>query len=195
MANGKYQLITESQLLRQLNIPDFRHLTKDHVLELASNIHKLDPEVAKKVIEQFPEFSKSVLEGMTAFKETTIDILDREERSTKDFIEICDREIDILESCLSDDLNFDQKIEILDRIDIVRENVSEHTKERRRFHFGTLVTVATTVFGVFGILAQVLGGDTNVQTPIIENKGNDRKSLPNGTVYNKNKSYQNRKQS
>lgn len=192
MANEKYQLISESQLLRQFNIPDFRHLTKDHVLELASSIHKLDPEVAKKVIEQFPEFSKSALEGLTDFKETTIDVLNREDRSTKDFIEVCNREIDILESCISEDLNFDQKIEILDRIDSVRESVSEHTKEKRRFHFGTIIASVVTVLGAIGILAQALGGNTNIQNPIADSS-NDRKLIPSNTAYNRNGQNQNRK--
>ena len=41
-------------------------MTKDKVINFASMLQNMDPEVAKKAIEQFPEFAKMSLE---AFKE------------------------------------------------------------------------------------------------------------------------------
>ena len=40
--------LTEAQVLEKLNIPDFRHLSKDNVMSFASMIQNMDPEVAKK---------------------------------------------------------------------------------------------------------------------------------------------------
>ena len=42
------KMLTETQVLKKLNIPDFRHLSKDNVMSFVSMIDKMDPEVAKK---------------------------------------------------------------------------------------------------------------------------------------------------
>ena len=54
MAN---RLLTADQVKEYLNIPDFRHLTKDKLVEFVSVIPDMDKEVAIKAIEQFPEFT------------------------------------------------------------------------------------------------------------------------------------------
>jgi hypothetical protein len=42
------KLLTEQKVFRKLDIKDFRHLTKDKVITMASMLDKMDPEVAKK---------------------------------------------------------------------------------------------------------------------------------------------------
>ncbi len=44
---------TEQQVLKKLDIPDFRHLTKEKVIAFATMVPKMNPEVAKKALEQF----------------------------------------------------------------------------------------------------------------------------------------------
>lgn len=46
--------LTEAQVLEKLNIPDFRHLSKDNVMSFASMIQDMDPEVAKKLWSNSP---------------------------------------------------------------------------------------------------------------------------------------------
>ena len=48
--------ISEKKVLKKLGITDFRHMTKDKVVKLASMLPYMDPEVAKKALEQFPAF-------------------------------------------------------------------------------------------------------------------------------------------
>lgn len=55
-------MMNEQKVLKKLDIPDFRHLTKDKVIKMASMLDKMDPEVAKKAIEQFPEFANTTKE-------------------------------------------------------------------------------------------------------------------------------------
>ena len=54
--------LTEQKVLKKLGIPDFRHMTKDKVVRFASMLPKMNPEVAKKALEQFPEFAASTKE-------------------------------------------------------------------------------------------------------------------------------------
>lgn len=44
------------------------HLTKDKVIKMASMLDKMDPEVAKKALEQFPEFANTTKEMLTEYK-------------------------------------------------------------------------------------------------------------------------------
>ena len=62
--------LTEQKVLKKLNIEDFRHLTKDKVITMASMLDKMDPEVAKKALEQFPQFSNVVKEMLIGYKDT-----------------------------------------------------------------------------------------------------------------------------
>ena len=50
---------TEQQVLKKLDIPDFRHLTKEKVIAFATMVPKMNPEVAKKALEQFPNFAST----------------------------------------------------------------------------------------------------------------------------------------
>lgn len=51
------RLLTEDQVKQYLNIPDFRHISKDKLVQFVSAIPDMDRDVAIKIIEQFPEFT------------------------------------------------------------------------------------------------------------------------------------------
>lgn len=53
---------TEQQVLKKLDIPDFRHLTKEKVIAFATMVPKMNPEVAKEALEQFPNFASTSLD-------------------------------------------------------------------------------------------------------------------------------------
>lgn len=59
---------TEQKVLKKLGIQDFRHLTKDKVITMASMLDKMAPEVAKKAIEHFPNFSDTMKEILHDYK-------------------------------------------------------------------------------------------------------------------------------
>ena len=52
--------LTEAQVLKKLDIVDFRHLTKEKVMSMATMLDKMDPEVAKEALEQFPELASTM---------------------------------------------------------------------------------------------------------------------------------------
>ena len=61
--------LTEKQVLKKLGIPDFRHLSKEKVMKFATMLPHMDPEVAKKALEQFPEFAKTTKEMLVEYKD------------------------------------------------------------------------------------------------------------------------------
>ena len=52
------RLLTADQVTQYLNITDFRHLSKDKLIEFVSAIPEMDKDVAIRIIEQFPEFTR-----------------------------------------------------------------------------------------------------------------------------------------
>ncbi|WP_051198024.1 hypothetical protein [Butyrivibrio sp. MB2005] len=62
-------MMTEKMVLKKLGIVDFGYLPKNKVIKMASMLDKMDPEVAKKALEQFPEFAKTAKEMLAEYKE------------------------------------------------------------------------------------------------------------------------------
>lgn len=66
------QLLSEQKTLRELGIKDFGQLNKEKSIRFASMLHKMEPEVAKKALEQFPEFSRTSRDILSEYKDTLI---------------------------------------------------------------------------------------------------------------------------
>ena len=82
--------LTEQKVLKKLGIEDFRHLTKDKVITMASMLDKMSPEVAKKAIEQFPNFSNTMKEILHDYKESLDKAQETNADSVKSFYDSCD---------------------------------------------------------------------------------------------------------
>ena len=59
----------EKQALDMMRRTDFKNLSKDDVLSIASKLGELRPDVAKEVIAQFPEFAKLIRSSMEEYKD------------------------------------------------------------------------------------------------------------------------------
>lgn len=88
--------LTEQKVLRKLNIEDFRHLTKDKIITMASMLDKMDPKVAKKALEQFPEFSNTAKEMLGAYKDTLDKGLESNRESVQSYYDSCKSIIEVL---------------------------------------------------------------------------------------------------
>lgn len=62
--------LSEEKALKKLGIPDFRHLSKEKAIQLVSMLDRVDPEVAKKALEQYPQFAKVGIQTLVDWKET-----------------------------------------------------------------------------------------------------------------------------
>ena len=73
--------ITEEQVLKTLGIPDFRHMTKEKIIQFISVLPYMDPEVAKKALEQFPEFKDLMGTAVIEYKSIIIDMVESNSES------------------------------------------------------------------------------------------------------------------
>ena len=156
--------MSEQSVLRKLGIKDFRHLTKAKVIKLASMLDKMDPEVAKKALEQFPEFSRTLNEMLTQYKDTLDKGILANADSVQYYYNICNSIIESLKKQLeNEELSFDDKKYIIDQMLEISKMVGDKDSENKRFIF-TMATVAAVVTAaVSAILATALGGNTNAE--------------------------------
>ena len=142
---------TEIQVLKKLDIPDFRHLTKDKVIAFATMIPGMEPEVAKKALEQFPNFVSISLEIMKEYR----GILQQLMNDDRDGAEICydmyNRVMNSLECILeNDNLTFKEKTYILEQM---REVADEMSANRIKL----IGIVSGVVAGVITVLGTAIG--------------------------------------
>lgn len=163
---------TELQVLKQLDIPDFRHLTKDKVITFASMIPRMDPEVAKKALEQFPNFASTSLDIMKEYREIIETASDDDRESTQKCYEMYDRVMSSLERILQEDeLTFDEKTYILDQMKFIADEVSRKDSEKSNNRLKILSIAGGVAAGIVAVLGSIIGSN------IIANKSNDDEQL------------------
>lgn len=157
------KMLTEQKVLKKLGIEDFRHLTKDKVVKMASMLDKMDPEVAKKAIEQFPNFSNTMKEILTEYKISLDKALESNDECVKSYYDSCDAIISACKKELEkDNLTFEQRREIIDQMILVARMKGEKDSENKKF-IATLAVAGLTAIGMTAAaLLTALGGKTDV---------------------------------
>ena len=89
--------LTEAKVLRKLDIPDFRHLTKDKVVSFVSMLPQMDPDVAKHALEQFPAFAETSLAIVDCLKDSLGTIVSSNAENMAEFNARCQEVLIALE--------------------------------------------------------------------------------------------------
>lgn len=162
--------LTESQVLKKLDIVDFRHLTKEKVISMATMLDKMDPEVAKKALEQFPEFSDTMAQLFCEYKQLLDEGLKTNEDSVRSFYETCDEIIVACQKLLDkEDLMFDERRFLLEQMVLVAQMKDSKDSQNKRF------VVALWGIGLAGLglavtaLATPLGTNVKIDTDSLKN--------------------------
>lgn len=156
--------ISEQKVLKKLGIEDFRHLTKDKVITMASMLDKMDPEVAKKAIEQFPNFSDTMKEILHDYKEFLDKAQEANAESVKSFYDSCDMTISSLQKELErTDQTFEERKYIIDKMMELNRMKGNKDSENKKF-IATMALFGVAALGlVAGALSSALGGNTKIE--------------------------------
>lgn len=158
-------MMSEEKVLRKLGIKDFKHLTKDKVIMMASMLDRMDPEVAKKALEQFPDFADTTKEMLSEYKKSLDKSLELNHDSTKSVYDTYNAIIISLQKELENEkLSFEQKKQIIEQMKDVADKVDKKDTENKRFIAGMAALGMMVVAGTVAVLGAVLGGDTTVET-------------------------------
>ena len=157
--------MTETQVLKKLNIEDFRYLTKDKVMTMATMLDKMDPEVAKKALEQFPSFASTMKEILAENKKTLDEGLRLNEEGVNAYYESCDAIITVCQKELQkENLSFEEKSFLLGQMVEITKMKGEKNSEDKRFIISmSLIGLAAVGFTASALLA-VLGGNVKIDT-------------------------------
>ena len=161
--------LTETQVLKKLNIEDFRHLTKDKVISMATMLDKMDPEVAKKALEQFPEFASTMRQILSDYKQSLDEGMRQNAEGVKSYYDTCDV---IISSCQKElkqeDLSFEERRFILEQMVLVAKMKGEKNTEDKKFIVMMSVIGLTAIGLTAGALITALGGNFKVDTDAVK---------------------------
>lgn len=159
------RMLSEQTVKKRLGITSFRELTKDKIINLASMIDKMDPEVTKKALEQFPQFAETSKEILQGYEDTMNTMLDQNKSSMNRYYDICDSIIASLKQELEkEDLTFEDRKYIMCQMKEVADMVGEKDSENKRFlatmaALGGLVVTFTATY-----LGSTLGGKIRIDS-------------------------------
>lgn len=161
--------LSEVQVLKKLNIEDFRHLTKEKVMTMATMLDRIDPNVAQKALEQFPEFASTIKHMLSEYKQLLDSGLQENAQGSKSFYESCDSIISTCQKLLEkEELSFDEKRYILDQMVIVTKMKGDKNTEDKQF-VTTMWCVGAVALGItVGTLVTVLGGNIKINTDFLK---------------------------
>lgn len=156
--------LTEQKVLKKLGIPDFRHLTKAKVIDFASMLDRIDPEVAKKALEQFPEFAKTSREALTEYNE----LMEKGMQSNNESMKAVYREYHTVNEALlklldNEELTFDQRKYVIEQMKEIADKVDKKDSENKKWIVRMASIAGFAVMGVVIGMVTTLGGSTYVE--------------------------------
>lgn len=149
---------TEMQVLKKLDIPDFRHMTKDKVIAFATMIPRMSPEVAMKALEQFPDFASTSLGIMKEYRGILEKAMEEDRESTQICYDMYNRVMSSLEKILEEDeLTFDEKTYILDQMKEIANAVSQKDYEKSNNRLKLIGIAGGVAASIVAILGTAIG--------------------------------------
>lgn len=138
-------------------------MTKDKIVKFASMLPYMDPEVAKKALEQFPAFKDLASDLVTQYKGIIDKAIDGNEVSQKAFYDACNSIIQSLQKELEDDdITSEEKDRIEEKMIRVAQMIGEKDSENKGFLLKVLGIGAFVVTIVGGAAAAILGSNTQI---------------------------------
>lgn len=159
-------LRSEEEVKELLGISDFRHMTKDGIVQFVSAIPQMDPEVAAKVIDQVPEMAKIVVDIVKEYeKEFEANNAANDSSSKEAYSVIRDALAVISKQVENEDLS-DEARESLNKhlMELVDKGIGLHEKNQGfSLKNSGMFVLGTTVLGL-GLYA-LLGANGTVKFP------------------------------
>lgn len=155
MAN---RLLTADQVKEYLNITDFRHMTRDKLIEFVSAIPNMDKEVAIKTIEQFPEFSGYAKVLVGHYEAMCKSILEKNGSSVQTVMGGYKQTLDVLgEITKADDLDQADRRFFAEKMVEVADKMADFDATNKSFLAGVTKYATWFAGGILLICAAVLG--------------------------------------
>ncbi|MFD3518353.1 hypothetical protein [Streptomyces sp. NPDC058657] len=151
--------MNESALKQKLGIRDWRNLSKDRVLKFAAAMPEMATEVRLKLIEQFPAFKDLAKADIDAVTEAHKSTLAANENSQNHYYKAAQDQRDALQADLGrDDLTWEQRDALHDRLERNKQQVGEKDSENKQFLGVGMKVVAAAGAAAVGLGVVYVGG-------------------------------------
>lgn len=158
---GKKQM-TEEDVLKKLEIPDWRHMSKDKIMKFTSTLRYMDPEVAMETLKKFPDYANMCGDVLKNMEKAMDDVLGHASETSKEIIQACKSQMEILQVELQkDNLTVEEKLsinkEIMNILDKM-ESIKDKDHDLAIKLFNKLLGLGV---GVLALGAAVIGVNIN----------------------------------
>lgn len=127
------QITTEEQLRKKLKISDLENIPQDKVFPLASNVNRTDRKVLESAFSQISNFKEIVSSALKHCYSIIKDLIEADRNNESMLYEQIKNEQNCcFELLKSDQLTFDEKLEILKHLNNIREWISNFDKESKK---------------------------------------------------------------
>lgn len=157
---GKNTHLTEKQVLEKLGICDFRHVSKDKIMTFFSMLPDMEPEVAKKAMDQFPVYAGTVKEIVSDYMNFLDKALADNTESMRSCYAVCSSILDALSKILEkDEYTFEEKKYIIEQMLEVEFRISQKDTQNKKYRLKIIDRVSMIILTVIGFLAVILGAN------------------------------------
>lgn len=168
------RLMSEEEVLKRLDIPDFRHLSKAKAIEFISAIPQMDKDVAIKALEQFPELANTALGIAKETKESLLAAFDANDKSSQVTLACINTVIEVLSQELEkEELSSEEKLHIVDCLTKLAEESRKLHKDNQNFILKGLVAFASVAATVVLGTVVALGANGKVELPDLGDSSED----------------------
>ncbi|WP_405908991.1 hypothetical protein OG742_32260 [Streptomyces sp. NBC_00828] len=149
----------EDEIKHALGIDSWRNLSKDKMIRFVAMMPDMGTEVALKIVEQFPvfkDFALNVVDAMKKSHESTLSANKQSQehvhRAFQDFRETLKNELD------KGDLTWEQKRELIEKMQEAVREESQKDSENKRFLDGALKKVMVLGGAALALGVAFVGG-------------------------------------
>ena len=133
-------------------------MTKDKVVELCSMLPYMDPEVAKKALEQFPEYAATMGEMVKVYADVASKVLESGKEGARAFYDACNSVlVEIQRQLTMPNLSESNKDKLNDKMITVVKMIGEKDTEAKKFALDILKTAGTVVLASAALIGTLLG--------------------------------------
>jgi len=156
----------EQKILNEIGRPNFKGFGKKEIISLYSSLPNMSKEVAMKALEAFPEFANSTIAVIKEYNDTLIKLMNKHDdvsqESIQSYLSVMEQ---YKEMIASDELTFDEKMDVCRAMTSVADRIDEIRKDHRDMTM-FLIKTACIAAGA-GILALLngIGGNSKIDPP------------------------------
>ena len=152
-----FSFLSEQDVLQELHVPTFRHVTKEKLMSFVAMHQRMDPETVQKALEQIPHFTQSLSEILGDYSELVKSGLASNDEHTKGYFSIAETTIEALQHEMDKpELSFEERCAVMDRMLAINELVSRKVTENQKFITREHIIFGSVVLFCVSAVATVL---------------------------------------